>query len=129
MTNTGCDHHDSLVEEAASWAAEGDRAGVGMMRPATLAVRAEATISWTVKLRAEAALIEQACGNVGPVALLACPWPLMQKKTHSIISVCFLLQHGCNYKNEITTIKNKGDGFFFGEIQYSKNILQYHIFQ
>lgn len=64
MTNTGPDHHDSLAEQAAPWTEEGDCDGVGLIRRATSAVSAEATVTWTVKLCAVAALMEQACGNI-----------------------------------------------------------------
>lgn len=75
MTNTGLDHHDSLADQAAPWTAKGDCDSAGPIRRATSAISAEATVTQTVKLCAVAALMEQACGNIWPVARLAFPWP------------------------------------------------------
>lgn len=80
MTNTGPNHHDSLAEQTAPWAAEGDCDGVGQIRRTTSAISAEATVTWTVILCAVATLMDEACGNIRPVARLACPWPLIQTK-------------------------------------------------
>lgn len=74
MTSTGPDHHDSLGEQVAPWAAECDCDSVGPIRRATSAIGAQATVTWMVKLCAVAALMEQECGNIRPIARLASLW-------------------------------------------------------